>query len=92
MNPSTAVHRLRWILDLVLILLFLLVCLGETPPVLARIESRGPELAAPIAFSNQELPVGLIALDPNAQAALIAAENSALTEPIFWVDLPLIVR
>jgi hypothetical protein len=53
--------------------------------------SDAPPLAGPGAVGAPPSSVSA-ALDDNTLAAMIAAENAALSLPVFFVDLPVITR
>ncbi len=98
---ARGVRKFRRILDAILILLVLMIVAGT--PTLARAGSgQRTDFSAPAAVGHSPVagvavnstnphPV-LAPLDDNTLAAVIAAENSALTPPIYFVDLPLISR
>jgi hypothetical protein len=99
-TPRTP-HRLRRVLDCLLILLVLLIVAGD--PLTARagsVASGGGVIPAAVrtaAFggtANGALNSERVGAPPdgNTLAAVIAAENSALTPPLYFVDLPLISR
>lgn len=102
MNASpSSYRRLRIILDCTLVILVILLAGANFLSGQARADahltepgtlvSSGPPLSGP---GTESIPPGLAspALDNNALAAVIAAENAALTPPIHFIDLPLVVH
>lgn len=90
---STAYRRLRLALDVFLILLVIWVALGFRPAGLAA--QNGAMLPAAEA-SGLDTQAGTAAapvvVDDETLAAMIAAENGALTPPIYFNELPVILR
>jgi hypothetical protein len=94
-------HRFRIILDCALVLLVILIAGANYLSGQARSEAgsaAGEALvsaASPLSDADlataQPVPA-LPALDNNTLAAMIAAENAALTPPILFTDLPLVIR
>ena len=102
MRANRSSHRrLRVILDCTLVILVILLgCAnflsGQASADahltgLGTLVSSGPSLSSP---GTESIPPGPAspALDNNALAAVIAAENAALTPPIHFIDLPLVVH
>jgi hypothetical protein len=94
-------HRLLRMLDCLLLLLVLLIVIGDPSTARAGTEAFGgneiPAAAHAAPFegrANGALNVQRGGAPPDAitLAAVIAAENSALTPPLYFVDLPLINR
>ena len=92
---------LRFLLDISLIAVVLVIVISRTLPAQANQPTPGQfdtsptsnfELTAPVDLSMaNSAPTG-IDLDNNTLAAIIAAENAALNPPQFLLDLPLIAR
>ncbi len=107
MNPAGFLSpRLRTLLDCCLVLLLILLITAQGQPVQAQTRLQplaagglatgplpAPQTAAAILGLPGESPSsGLTSLDNNTLAALIAAENAALTLPQYWINLPVITR
>jgi hypothetical protein len=99
-NPSPY-RRVRVILDCILVVLVILIAGANFLSGQARPEpnltkpgglvSSGPPLSRLDLESPPPAPASP-ALDNNTLAAVIAAENAALTPPIHFLDLPLVVH
>ena len=98
---SKSHRKLLRVMDCMLILLVLLIVIGD--PSITRADSElpggisvpangGSALAAGSPVNSLNTMPVVAPLDDNTLAAVIAAENSALTPPIYFVDLPLISR
>lgn len=94
-------RRLRIILDCALVVLVILIAganylSGQARPEAGSVAGetliadgrRLSDAGLPSAQLAPDLPV----LDNNTLAAMIAAENAALTPPIHFTDLPLVIR
>jgi hypothetical protein len=99
-NPSPY-RRIRLILDCALVLLVILMAgaifLPGQAGYVANYATRDALASAGLPFSNQGMASAQSAqalpdLDNNTLAAMIAAENAALTPPIHFIELPLLVR
>lgn len=99
-NPL-AVRRLRTILDCILISLLILVAISNYMAVQARPEQQPPAggvlIADPIPLSNpssasDNSTLDHFLLDDTTLAAMIAAENAALTPLQYFVNLPVVIR
>ncbi len=107
MNRHTlSARHWRAILDGLLILLLMLALTARDNRAQAQARDQAPASQA-VGFENATLPGKLPAevapaapealpapavLDNNTLAAMIAAENAALTQQQFWLDLPLVHR
>lgn len=102
MSPNPLPYRrLRIILDCVLVVLVILIAganylSGQASPEAASaageaLVARGLPLSEADLPSDQPEPA-MSMLDNNTLAAMIAAENAALTPPIHFTDLPLVLR
>ena len=100
-NPS----RLRTILDCLLVLAVILVAIGNIRTVQANAEHQAIEQGAPMESSqagSQQNSITAQAAGENSSpaapldnitlAAMIAAENAALTLPQYLTDLPIVTR
>lgn len=98
--PSMAYRRVRLVLDCILILLILWVASGNWLAARAEparqaepvgqsepINQAGDPGTAPADAARQPSSAQV---DNNTLAAVIAAENAALTPPIYFTDMPLI--
>ena len=99
-------RRLRMMLDCTLIFLLILIVIANYLPVQAktRYQPFAPDAinAEAITLSNHGAEnLGLASVNPshdlvlpdnNLLAAMIAAENAALTLPQYFIDLPMISR
>jgi len=99
-NPL-AFRRLRTILDCILITLLILIAIANYLPVQARPEQRPPTggvmIADPLPLSNpspvsDESTLDQFLLDDTTLAAMIAAENAALTPLQYFINLPVVIR
>jgi hypothetical protein len=101
-SPS---RRLRTLLDCLLILLLILVLSAQDQLVLGQVRqplSAGAQAADSSLFpspalvdqglANEPQPAGQAPQDNNTLAAMIAAENAALTLPQYLVGLPVVTR
>ena len=97
---------LRTFLDCVLLLAVILVIVGNMHTAEAKTENQvtaqrspmvgtkiqtGQDFATVEITSTIQVP-GAVSLDNNQLAAMIAAENAALTPPQYLTDLPIIAR
>jgi hypothetical protein len=89
MNPGRNTRSIRLILEILLVLAFILI----------RVAGRSPAQANPGLETSSHAPADNIAaaeiladIDPDTQAALMAAEMAALTPPFYMVDLPFVSR
>lgn len=96
---NTDVRRWRTILDCVLIVLILLFAGARYLNVQARSQAQtsSPVLANhPLPATGlsvqSDSPPSIPELDSNGWAAVFAAENAALTLPIYFNDLPFVVH
>jgi hypothetical protein len=88
-TPPSIQHWLRLAVDCILVVLLVLALLVLV--VNAQPQSAQPGLDADTLTSPQ--PASAQAqLDNNTLAAMIAAENGALTLPVFFASLPLTLR
>jgi len=100
-NPS----RLRTILDCLLLLAVILVAIGKIHTVQANAENQAIEQRTSMESSLDGLQQNSSSaqvigensspaapLDNNTLAAIIAAENAALTLPQYLTDLPIVTR
>lgn len=94
-------RRLRTIFDCVLVTLLILFVVTKYLPVQARSEPRPPAaqvMAAGRGALSDPIPASANAardralLDATTSAAIIAAENAALTLPYFSLNLPAVIR
>lgn len=94
-------HRFRIILDCTLVLLVILIAGANFLSGQARPEADSAAQQAQVSAAPPLSGAGLenalpapasAALDNNTLAAMIAAENAALTPPILFTDLPLVIR
>ena len=97
---TTLTRHWRAILDCLLIVLIILVAgaghlpvqAGTAAQAQAQQSQAGYALAATgLSLENTQAPAAP-QLDNNTLAGIIAAENAALTEAIFFNDLPFVVR
>jgi hypothetical protein len=103
---ALALRRLRAILDVLLILLFALALTARDNSAQAQVRYQATAGQA-VGFEQASLPggqaaeaapaapgasPGAVALDNKTLAAIIAAENAALTSQEFFLDLPLVHR
>jgi ABC-type enterobactin transport system permease subunit len=97
---TTLIRHWRAILDCLLIVLIILVAGAAHLPVQAGPAMQGQTLqiqagdalaATGLSLENTQAPAAP-QLDNNTLAGIIAAENAALTEAIFFNDLPFVVR
>ena len=96
---SNAYRRLRLALDVILILLMILIASGNRLAVRAGSAGHtvtagqpapvGEPMMAPKAASRNAQSAATL-IDNNTLAEVIAAENAALTPPLYFSDLPLI--
>lgn len=94
-KPASVYRRVRLLLDAILILLVILIASGNRLPARAGTSSQaalvgqsGPS-GAPMTASANAQPASVL-IDNATLAAVIAAENAALTPPLYFSDLPLI--
>ncbi len=99
-------HRFRLLLDCLLVIAVLLAIVANYQPdqaiaasqvqLQAVITGIAPEYRqeyqAPITSIETEVIRNSVTLDINTLAAMIAAENAALTLPQYMTDLPIITR
>ena len=92
-------HGLRMILDCLLIILFILIISAHDLSVHAESKDHFNQVAhavdpALLAADLEAMIIAprLVTLDDNTLAAMIAAENAALTESIYFTEMPLITR
>ncbi|HSB65421.1 MAG TPA: hypothetical protein VLD65_02525 [Anaerolineales bacterium] len=97
-------HRIRWILDGLLLVAVILVVIARIQPTQAHAETQSsPQVIlaeSSQAFTDQPQVSGMddvtqaittsIPLDDITLAALMAAENAALTPPLYLTGLPII--
>ena len=89
MNTKRRSSLIRLALEIVLVLVLILI----------RAADRNTAQASPVPEISYHAPAENIVaadlrmdIDPNTQAALMAAEMAALTPPYYAVDLPIIAR
>ena len=107
MKPRTIeLRRLRTILDCFLVILIVLLAVAAHHPARAGADHQASAVAAPAVDAKalmdiQPATVGVASVNPsldqplldnNTLAAIIAAENAALTLPQYLVDLPVLSR
>jgi hypothetical protein len=96
-SSAPAYRRLQLVLDCILILLLMLIASGNRLAVRAEPNQQAAPAAmdlgmnpvAPDSSPVDAQPAPAL-LDDNTLAAMIAAENAALTPPLYFSDLPLI--
>jgi hypothetical protein len=97
--PATTYRKLRVVLDCILILLVILVASGNRLAARAELDRQNPSLsrvgvvdqAEEMSSPTGEQPAPAL-IDNNTLAAIIAAENAALTPPLYFSTLPLIAH
>ncbi len=94
-------QRWRAIFDCTLIALIILMAAANHLPAQARPEPQAstkatlaadPMTLTDLNLASSQATPALPELDNNTLAAMIAAENAALTLPLHLVDIPLIIR
>jgi hypothetical protein len=85
-------RRLRMLLDALLVLILLLLIAGRNPGAQNTVAQAQAVYSQPAPAGALPAPDNLPALDNHTLAAMIAAENAALTLPQYLLELPLLTK